>query len=80
MATNQTNTTITQVVGATLVIEFSQQCSHPFKVAMPGQFWPDGPFKGTPKHIVFTSQTKARAWVLANDPAFKHLNLKPAKV
>ncbi len=62
MATNRYNTRITQVQGSPLVIEFSAQPSRPFKVVIPGEFLPDG----SPKHIVFTSQTKAREWVRAN--------------
>jgi len=73
MATNRFNTRITQVQGSTMVIDFSDMPSRPFKVALPDQFHTDG----HPKHMVFTSQTRARAWVMANDPAFKYLNLKP---
>jgi hypothetical protein len=74
MATNRFNTIITQVKGSTMVIEFSDQPSRPFKVAMPGQFHTDG----YPRYIVFTSQTKARTWVMANDPAFTYLKMKTA--
>ncbi len=56
MATNQYNTRITQVQGSAIVIEFSGQPSHPFKVEIAGQRW------------VFKSQTRAREFVHSRMP------------